>query len=214
MQIAPRNILIINGSIRGASGNSGKLAAAAVGLLNAKEGITVSVLTLTDPMPSVQDVYDLLIRHDGFLLITGVYWNNWSAALQRFIEVVSVFENTPAFFGKPVACAASMDSVGGLEVVARLHAVWSGLGGWSPPCSTLVISRTGQEAIAATAGNVDDPNEDVWRIDDLAIVLDNLIVATNFDHQSWKSWPHAALKMTANTWPSTGPLDLGSAQFL
>ncbi|WP_261387956.1 hypothetical protein [Chitinophaga pinensis] len=64
-----------------------------------------------------------------------------------------------------------MDSVGGIEVAARLQAVFGGLGCWSPPCATLVLSRTGQEAMAASAGQEDDLNEDVWRMADLSIVL-------------------------------------------
>ncbi|WP_261387957.1 NAD(P)H-dependent oxidoreductase [Chitinophaga pinensis] len=57
----------------------------------------VRLITLAGPLPSIREVYDLLAACDAFLVISGVYWNNWSSPLQRFIEVTTAFENTPAF---------------------------------------------------------------------------------------------------------------------
>lgn len=209
-----KKILIINGSLRGTTGNSAALAKAAATVLTEELQQEAILLTLTDPMPTVGAVYDLLVSCDAILVITGVYWNNWSSPLQRFIEVTTAFENTPAFFGKPVASAVTMDSVGGIEVVARLQAVFGGLGCWSPPCSTIVLSRTGQEAITASAGQENDPNEDVWRLDDLSIVLQNLVTAADMSRDKWMAWPHAALAVPDGPWPVNGPLDMGTPQFL
>lgn len=209
-----KKILIINGSLRGTTGNSAALAKAAATVLTEELQQEAILLTLTDPMPTVGAVYDLLVSCDAILVITGVYWNNWSSPLQRFIEVTTAFENTPAFFGKPVASAVTMDSVGGIEVVARLQAVFGGLGCWSPPCSTIVLSRTGQEAITASAGQENDPNKDVWRLDDLSIVLQNLVTAAGMSRDKWMAWPHAALAVPDGPWPVNGPLDMGTPQFL
>ncbi|WP_238430211.1 NAD(P)H-dependent oxidoreductase [Chitinophaga agri] len=209
-----KKILIINGSLRGTTGNSAALAKAAATVLTEELQQEAILLTLTDPMPTVGTVYDLLVSCDAILVITGVYWNNWSSPLQRFIEVTTAFENTPAFFGKPVASAVTMDSVGGIEVAARLQAVFGGLGCWSPPCSTIVLSRTGQEAITASAGQENDPNEDVWRLDDLSIVLHNLVTAAGMSRDKWMAWPHAALAVPDGPWPVNGPLDMGTPQFL
>jgi chromate reductase len=203
-------ILVLNGSLRGNTGNSAVLANHAVTLL----GQQASMLTLSGQLPGIREVYELLVSSDGILVVSGVYWNNWSSPLQRFIEVAAAFENTPAFFGKPVACAVSMDSVGGIEVAARLHAAFSGLGCWSPPCATVVISRTGQEAIAASAGMEDDPNEDVWRMDDMSVLLHNLVTAAAMPRNSWKAWPHRALHIPDGPWPVSGALDLESPRFL
>lgn len=203
-------ILILNGSLRGTTGNSAALVKHAANIL----GLQATTLTLSDQLPAIREVYQLLESCDGFLVISGVYWNNWSSPLQRFIEVASAFENTPAFFGKPVACAVLMDSVGGIEVAARLHAVFGGLGCWTPPCSTVVVSRTGQEAIAASAGEVDDLNEDVWRMDDLSVVLHNLVTAAAMPRNSWKAWPHRELHIPDGPWPANGALDLESPRFL
>jgi NAD(P)H-dependent FMN reductase len=209
-----KKILIINGSLRGTAGNSEAVARLATKILMNDLQQQVIQLTLTDPLPAVREVYDLLAGCDGFLVITGVYWNNWSSPLQRFIEVTTAFENTPAFFGKPVACAVTMDSVGGIEVAARLQAVFGGLGCWSPPCGTVVLSRTAQEAMAATAGQEDDPNEDVWRMADLSIVLQNLVTAADMPRNNWLAWPHSELSIPDDPWPEQGPLDMGSPKFL
>lgn len=206
--------MIINGSLRGAVGNSGAVAKQAAQMLVNDYKQQVTLLTLTDALPTVRQVYDGLAACDALLVISGVYWNNWSSPLQRFIEVTTAFENTPAFFGKPVACAVTMDSVGGIEVAARLQAVFGGLGCWSPPCSTVVLSRTGQEAIEASAGKEDDPNNDVWRIDDLSVVLQNLVTAAAMPRNNWMAWPHTELVIPDGPWPGEGPLDLGTPKFL
>jgi NAD(P)H-dependent FMN reductase len=214
MTPTPKNILIINGSLRGAAGNSAAVARQAAQILVNDLLQKATLLTLSDPLPTIREVYDLLTSCDGFLVVTGVYWNNWSSPLQRFIEVMTAFENTPAFFGKPVASAVTMDSVGGIEVAARLQAVFGGLGCWSPPCSTLVLSRTGQEAMEASAGQSADPNEDVWRMDDLQIVLQNLVTAAAMSRNNWIAWPHSELTIPDGPWPHEGPLDMGTPKFL
>ncbi|SIN88838.1 NAD(P)H-dependent oxidoreductase [Chitinophaga niabensis] len=203
-------ILIINGSVRGNEGNSYALSKRAEAYLTGLQ-TSGTILTLTDPKPTIREVYDLICRYNGFLVVTGVYWNNWSSPLQRFIEIVTTFENSPAFFGKPVACAVTMDSVGGIEVAGRIHAVFSGLGCWSPPCSTLVISRVGQEAIQASK---EPANEDVWRTDDMEIVLKNLVRAASLKNDAWVSWPHIELKVPDQPWPEHGPLNLGTPEFI
>ncbi|MDQ3290124.1 MAG: NAD(P)H-dependent oxidoreductase, partial [Bacteroidota bacterium] len=111
-----KKILIINGSIRGKQGNSWALSKMAEDFLSNKLFATVEILTLSEPKPSIPEVYDLLQSSDGFLIVSGTYWNNYGSSLQRFIEVISTFENSSALFGKPLACAVTMDSVGGAEV--------------------------------------------------------------------------------------------------
>jgi NAD(P)H-dependent FMN reductase len=207
-----KKLIIINGSIRGMAGNSGKIVSQGLSYLNALENVTATVLTLTDEMPSIDETCSLLTQQDAFLVVTGNYWNSYGSPLQRFIEVMTAFEHTPCFFGKPVACAVSMDSVGGVDIAARIHAVFSGLGCWSPPCSTIILSRVGLEAIAATQNQADDPNEDVWRLDDLQIVLQNLVLASSIK-SDWSSWPFKKLNLEG-PWPQLGILDIGSPRFL
>lgn len=214
MNTVTPKILIINGSIRGKQGNSWSLCKTAEMFLTEKLSVVSAVINLSEPKHSIQEVYNQLLESDGFLIVTGAYWNNWGSPLQRFIEIITTFENSPALFGKPVACAVSVDSVGGADVAARLHAVFSGLGCWSPPCATLVVSRVGQEAVAASKGTENDPNDDVWRVDDMEIVLQNLVTASGMKGIPWKSWPFSKLNFKKDQWPETGDLDLGSQVFL
>lgn len=214
MSASKQKILIINGSIRGMHGNSWMIAKTAEAYLRGKLIADPSIINLSEPRTSIKEVYELLSASDGFLVVTGNYWNSWGSAMQRFIEVITTFENDPVLFGKPVACAVTVDSVGGADVAAGLHAVFSGLGCWSPPCSTLVLSRVGLEAIAASKGQVDNPNEDVWSVDDIGIVLQNLVTAAGMRRDRWVAWPHSKLEISSDRWPESGDLDLGSAVFL
>ena len=206
-------ILLINGSLRGDDGNSAKIIERASAYIKREKEVRSDVLTLTESLADISLVKKQLQKAHAFFIVSGTYWNNWSSSLQRFIEVMSVFENTDVFFGKPVACAVTMDAAGGMEVAARLHAAFSGLGCWSPPCSTLVISRVGQQAVNATSKLKNDPNKDVWRLDDLEIVMQNLIASASVKGK-WKSWPIEPLKIKNGPWPYKGSLDLGSEKFL
>lgn len=207
-----KQILIINGSTRGMQGNSGALALKAQEWCRA-QNTGCTILNLAGPLPSIQQVADLVEAHHALLIISGVYWSNFGSPLQRFIEVMTAWENTPVFFGKPVACALSVDSVGGSDVASRVHGIFSGLGCWSPPCSTLILSRTGQEAINASACKSTDHNEDVWRPEDLEIVIANLIAATAVSVQ-WQQWPVGRLDIQDGPWPASGEIDLNSPRFL
>lgn len=206
-------ILILNGSIRGKTGNCASVAAGATAMLERLPDISVSTLVLADPMPALGAVQQSLLAADAFLVVSGVYWNSWGSPLQRFLEVATIFENGAEFFGKPLAAVVTMDSVGGTDVAARMHASFSGLGCWSPPCSTLVVSRVAEYAVAQTARWPEDPNEDVWRIADLEVVLRNLVTAARLRGE-WVAWDKTALRLEGGDWPGTGSLDLGSLRFL
>lgn len=205
-------MLIINGSIRGANGNSARIIEIIGGLVASPA--SYEVLTLVDAMPSVREVRYLLETHRSFLVITGNYWSSWGSSLQRFLEVVTAYKNSPVFFGKPVACVVTMDSVGGADIAARLHAAFSGLGCWSPPCSTVVISRVGQEAIAASEGRSDDPNQDVWRPSDLTILVANLIASEKIQKVGWQKRPNLEFVDRDGPWPESGVLDYGYKPFV
>jgi len=208
------NILIINASIRGQQGNSYAIALTAKNYLEKTQNANLEIYDLTHPKKTLQEVYSLLENADGFIVISGTYWNNISSVLQRFIEVCTPFENTNAFFGKPLSTIISMDSVGGIEVANRITSSFSGLGCWIPPCSTIILSRIGEEAVRQTQEWDDDPNEDVWRIEDIEILIDNLIIASQFERKQWRVWPNIQLQLKDGEWPESGDLDMGNLKFL
>lgn len=207
------NILIINASIRGQQGNSYAIALTAKNYIAKTQNSNVEIYDLTHPKNTVQEVYTLLEKADAYIVISGTYWNNISSTLQRFIEVCTPFENTNAFFGKPVSTIISMDSVGGIEVANKIISSFSGLGCWAPPCSTIILSRLGEEAVKLTQDWEDDPNEDVWRLEDIKILIDNLIIASQIEKKKWKVWPNIQLHLEDKKWPESGDLNMENPKF-
>jgi|SRR5690554_5095941 len=208
------NILIINASIRGQQGNSYAIALAAKNYIEKTQSANVEIYDLTHPKNTIREVYSLLENADAFIAISGTYWNNISSTLQRFIEVCTPFENTNAFFGKPVSTIISMDSVGGIEVANKIISSFSGFGCWAPPCSTIILSRLGEEAVKLTQDLEDDPNEDVWRLEDIEILIDNLIIASQIEKKKWKVWPNIQLHLEDEQWPSSGDLNMDNPKFI
>jgi hypothetical protein len=100
--------------------------------------------------------------------------------------------------------------VGGLDVAQRLLGVFSLLGCIVPPLSTLVVSRVGIAAIAS------DPrdNEDVWQVDDLEVVVQNLALARSLREVPWATWPVRKLARLEGAYPAHGVLSSGLAKFL
>jgi len=207
------NILIINASIRGQQGNSYAIALSAKNYIEKTQSANAEIYDLTHPKNTIQEVYTLLKNADGYIIISGTYWNNISSTLQRFIEVCTPFENTDAFFGKPVSTIISMDSVGGIEVANKIISAFSGLGCWTPPCSTIILSRLGEEAVKQTQDWENDPNEDVWRLEDIEILIDNLTIAIQMEREKWKVWPNIKLHLEDGKWPECGDLNMDNPKF-
>ena len=207
-------ILIINASIRGQEGNSYQIALKAKSYIEKSNLSDVEIYDIANPKSTIDEVYELVKKSDAFLIVSGTYWNNIGSGLQRFIEVCTPFENSDAFFGKPLSTIISMDSVGGIEVANKITSAFSGLGCWTPPCSTVVLSRIGQEAAMLTKDFEDDTNKDVWRLDDIEILIDNLSIACKIDNKNWKAWDIDRLASENKKWPESGVLNLDSPKFI
>lgn len=207
-------IIILNGSIRGTESNSYDVAVKAAKLLKQKFKLDSEIINLSHPPKRVSTLNKKLEACSGILVVSGTYWNNIGSPLQRFIEVFTPFEQTPTFLGKPLATVITMDSAGGLDVASKVHSIFSGLGCWTPPCATVVLSRVGIDAVKRTQNQKNDPNEDVWRIADLEILLHNLSIASALPKAKWKSWPHAEFKLNSDVWPETGDIDMKTERFL
>ncbi len=164
-------LLLLDGSLRGTQGNSARL------LQRAAEALPVTwhadALCLADYQGTVEALADRLSNANAFLIGSGVYWGSWGSPLQRFLEVMSSYELSRCFLGKPAGALISADSVGGLDVAQRLLGAFSLLGCLLPPLSSVVLSR------AACAATVADPqaNADVWQLEDLDVVVRNLVLA-------------------------------------
>ncbi len=201
-------LLLLNGSLRGTTGNTAALLRRAAGFLPADW--RAEALCLADYAGSVQGLAEELGAADAFLIGSGVYWGSWGSPLQRFLEVITAYELSSCFLGKPAGAVISADSVGGLDVAQRALGAFSLLGCVLPPLCCVVVSRA-----ACAASDADrEANADVWQIDDLEIVVRNLVLAQGFRATPWTTWPVRKLARVEGPYPSRGALGGGLEKFV
>ncbi len=178
--------LCINGSPAGTAGNSALLGDRVRALLG-KDSVETLVLANA---PSVEEQVARLRCARGFVFLTGTYWDSWGSPLQAFFEEMTPWELSEIWLGKPAGAVVTMHSVGGKQVLSRLQGVLSSLGCLIPPCSGMVYSQVGQEALHAGAGSV---TSDIWCLEDLEIICHNLQEACassmGLRAPSWRTWP-------------------------
>lgn len=200
-------LLLLNGSLRGSGGNTARLLEHAGRTLG--QAWQSDALALAEYAGSVEALVERLHAADAILIGTGVYWGSWGSPLQRFLEVITAYELSPCFLGKPAGAVVSADSVGGLDVAQRLLGAFSLLGCVIPPLSTVVVSRV---ATAAAHANPQS-NDDVWQADDLAVVAQNLSLASALRLIPWAVWPVRHLPRVTGPYPAHGVLPEGLAKF-
>ena len=205
-----KQILILNGSIRGTLGNSFVLANIAKNYLEKNCSVVATIINLSEYSDTVDNIYTTIYGANGFLIITGTYWNNCGSPFQRFIEITTPLENKKHFLGKPIACLVSMDSVGGIDVINKIQTALFGFGCWSPPNSSLVISRVCEEVKSLN----NKMNIDVWGLHDIDVVLDNLVLATKTVETIWRTWEVDNLINKDNICLEDGNLDMDKPKFL
>jgi chromate reductase len=200
-------LLLVNGSLRGNHGNTARL------LQRAAEALPTTwradAVCLANYDGTVEALAERLSNANAFLIGSGVYWGSWGSPLQRFLEVMSSYELSRCFLGKPAGALISADSVGGLDVAQRLLGAFSLLGCLVPPLSSVVLSRA---ACAATAA-APEANADVWQLEDLEVIVQNLVLAGDFAEKPWSTWPVRKLARIEGDYPAHGPLDAGLETF-
>jgi NAD(P)H-dependent FMN reductase len=199
-------ILLLNGSLRGATGNTHRLLEEARRC--APLAIEVDELELATCPLSIEAVVERVRAADALLFGSGVYWGSWGSPVQRFLEVMTSYELTDVFLGKPAAVVLSMDSVGGSDAGQRLLGVLSNLGALIPPCSMVVVSRV------AAAAALDPRNEDVWQLDDVGVLVENLLAATAVPRPLWRPWSITRTVELSGPYPAPGLIDLAVERFL
>lgn len=200
-----RRILTINGAVRGASGNTARVLAAARAKLPAD--VSVRDVVLADYGGTVEELAGELADADALLFATGVYWGSWGSPLQRFLEVMTWLEGSPTLLGKPAGVVVTMDSVGGQDVAQRLLGVLATLGCLVPPMPMVIISRL-SEAVCDMPGN-----EDVWDVSDIEALVDNLLICASARALPWRSWTFERTTVPTGTYPASGSIDLGLPVF-
>lgn len=176
-----KNILIINGSLGGASGNTSVLIKAASKYI-ASYSANVDVLHLEE---NEDELKTKLAWANGFIFTSGTYWDSWGSPMQKFLENVTQYEASDLFLFKPASVMITMHSVGGKSVLSRLQGVLNTLGMAIPPMSGLVYSLSAHLAMNAEDNSF---NDDFWSLEDIEVIVHNLMSAVNKKHD-FKSWP-------------------------
>lgn len=177
-----KNILIINGSLGGASGNTAVLIALTQKHL-ALHHANIDILHLEE---NEYDLKTKLTWADGFIFTSGTYWDSWGSPMQKFLESSTQYEASDLFLYKPAGVIISMHSVGGKEILSRLQGVLNTMGLAIPPMCGLVYSLSTHMALILSDSC--DFSDDFWSLEDLEIVVHNLMTAVNHNH-NFKSWP-------------------------
>ncbi len=171
-----KEVLCINGSVGGPSGNTGALLSVLEESLRAKGALLTRWDLAGWKTPFSREIQERLPElkaAQAVVFSTGTYWDSWGSLLQAFLEAATFLEGRPEVFGKPAGCLVSMHSVGGKEVLSRLQGVLSTLGFLIPPHSGAALSLAGQLALkqeSAWSG-------DFWGPEDLGVVAHNLLAA-------------------------------------
>ena len=126
----------------------------------------------------------------GFIFVTGTYWDSWGSPLQLFLENVTALEGTPSFLGKPAVVVVLNHSVGGKGVLSRLQGVLSTFGCMIPPMSGLVYSWVSDQILKKNSGSQRQTNtqKDLWSLADLKDILENFQKALEIKI-NWTGWP-------------------------
>lgn len=183
-------ILIVNGSLGGDEGNTAQVLSRAKPLL--EDRAELIELTLAKE-PSLEKIASELQRADAFVFATGTYWDSWGSPLQLFFERTTDLEAGDTWLGKPAAVIVTMHSVGGKEVLSRLQGVLSTLGAFIPPMSGMAYSLAGHLALQ---GPENEFQKDIWQLEDLKVIANNLIVATEITTEITKNARKHASKET------------------
>jgi len=177
------SILILNGSPQGRKGNCEKLAA----LLKKKVKAKVLHLAECQWSPAEKNkIFKQLQQAEGFIFLTGTYWDSWGSPLQVFLENVTELEGSSAFLGKPAVVLVLNHSVGGKGVLSRLQGVLSTLGCMIPPMSGMVYSWVSDQLLSAKTKS--EAQKDLWSLEDLDDILENFQKALTIKIK-WSGWP-------------------------
>ncbi len=176
-----KKILVLNGSITGADGNTQSL----IELVQDKVE-SCEVVQLKDFMEkrlSLNEIKSKLKKADGFIFTSGTYWDSWGSPMQYFLEAATEFEASDIFMGKPAGVIITMHAVGGKGVLSRLQGVLSTMGMMIPPMSGMVYSLAQHLALETESTFA----EDFWSMEDTNVVVHNVLASLG--NKKYQSWP-------------------------
>jgi len=177
-----KRVLIVNGALGGATGNTGEL----LGLAEEELGSRVEVETLDlSREPQLDRILEAVGRADGFVFGTGTYWDGWSSHLQQFLEITAHTEGMEMWVGKPAVILATAHAVGAKGMISRLMGILNVYGLMFPPMAGLAVTYVNQ--VAYPNAN-DHLKNELWTTADVETICHNLLEALHGTHQ-WHQWP-------------------------
>lgn len=175
-------VLIVNGALGGATGNTAELLALAEEQFS--QWAEVEILDLSRS-PSLDRILEAVDRADGFLFGTGTYWDSWSSNLQRFLEETAHTEGSELWRGKPGSAVVTAHAVGAKGVLSRLLGVLNSYGLLIPPFGGLTYTWAAD--VARRHANAHLASE-LWSVADVEVVCHNLRQAI-VGGSDWRVWP-------------------------
>lgn len=176
-------ILVLDGSLGSNSGNTSQILTYLESLIGSRA--SVERWSLRDRGTPSRET---LASADAFVFSSGTYWDSWGSPLQKFFEDSTPLEGDSCFLGKPAAVITSMHSVGGKEVLNRLHGVLNTFGLFIPPMCGFTYSFANHLALESERAKSDSFADDLWRLEDLSPVVDNLLLAIDLSKNSRAAW--------------------------
>ena len=167
----------MNGSMHG---NKGNCAEVAKYLQNTFSQFKIIHCPLKST--SKKNVKQLLNKADGFVFLTGTYWESWGSPLQKFLEDFTDLEAEAEFMGKPAVCIVLAHSTGGKSVLSRLQANLNLFGCLIPPMGGVELTLVNQMVQAMASPHKDD----LWTIKDLTPMME--ILGKYLPPQTIKPW--------------------------
>jgi NAD(P)H-dependent FMN reductase len=201
-------LVVLDGSLRPSAGNTARALSLCIASLPAD--VTVDSVALALYSGTVGELAARLRAADGFLVGTGTYWGSWGSPLQQFLELMTPYEATDAFLGKPASVVVTMDSTSGSEVAARLSANFVTLGCYTPPFGFMALSRVG----VALGEHSSDSVGDVWSGADLAVLAENLVLAARAPRIAFRAWSVERAAFEDRPWPSSHSVPRAGPDFL
>lgn len=178
-----KKILIINGSANGQLGQSAAISHAIIDQLS--NNIEFRHLVLRDQQ-EMSIWKDQLAWAEGFIFITGTYWDSWGSPLQFFLEQTTEWEVSKLWLGKPAGVIVTMHSVGGKAILSRLQGVLNTLGMIIPPLCGLVYSLN-----THLIDKESDHYDDFWHLEEIPLIVNNVAKQIEINHQvkiEWQTW--------------------------
>jgi multimeric flavodoxin WrbA len=179
-----QKILIINGSANLEKGQSYLIAQ------KIQESYTdlleIEILTLTHQV-ELEKWQELIRKAQGFIFLSGTYWDSWGSPLQLFLEKTTHWEASSLWLGKPAAVIITMHSVGGKAILSRLQGVLNTMGVLIPPFAGLVYSLNTH----LIKGQATDHQHDFWQLEEIDLMIKNLQIQMKINasqRPDWQAW--------------------------